>query len=114
MILAILAFYWGYTKGRDSGRSGALWSVICGVTFLAIQMLFGLGIGIVIGLGSAMWGWDEKILDTYSLLISLVAVIPAGLALWLIFKYLDRVPDEPYISINQPPPPPNFDSNNGQ
>ena len=106
MILAILAFIWGYRKGRESGRSGPLWSAICGFTFLGIQVVFGLAAGVVLGLGVGIYGWDEKIFDQYSIVISLVSVIPAGLALWLIFKYLDRIPDEPLDS--SPPPPPTF------
>ena len=106
MILAILAFMFGYRKGRDSGRSGALWSVICGFTFLGIQVLFSFGIGLFLGVGIALWGWDENLLDKYSIVISLVAVVPAAIALWLIFRYLDRVPNEPVVSA--PPPPPTF------
>ena len=106
MILAILAFIWGYRKGRDSGRSGPLWSAICGFTFLGIQVLFSAGVGIVMGLGIAFYGWDEGIFDRYSLVISILSLIPAGLSLWLIFKYLDRIPDEPFTT--SPPPPPTF------
>lgn len=109
MIFAILAFWWGYKKGRDSGRSGPLWSVICGGTFIGIQLLFGLGIGILMGIGIAVWGWDESILTDYSIGVSLIAVIPALFATWLIFRYLDRIPDEPVMI--QPPPPPTFDGN---
>lgn len=106
MILAILAFIWGYRKGRDSGRSGALWSVICGFTFLGIQVIFSVGAGLLLGIGVAFYGWDESIFDRYSWPISFLALIPACLALWLIFKYLDRIPDDPVTSL--PPPPPNF------
>ena len=106
MILAILAFIWGYRKGRDSGRSGPLWSAICGFTFLGIQVIFSLAAGLLLGIGAGLYGWDVKIYDQYSILISLLSLIPAGLALWLIFKYLDRIPDESLNSM--PPPPPNF------
>lgn len=106
MILAILAFWWGYKKGRDSGRNGALWSVICGFTFIGIQLLVGLGAAVLLGVGIAMWGWDENALDKYWILVNLVALVPSVLVLWLIFRYLDRVPDEPVVG--QPPPPPNF------
>ena len=109
MILAILAFIWGYRKGRDSGRNAALWSAICGFTFLGIQVVVSLGLGIIIGLGIALWGWSEDLLDKYSMLISIVSVIPAGLVLWLIIRYLDRVPAEPVASL--PPPPPTFGQN---
>lgn len=106
MILAILAFIWGYRKGRDTGRSPALWSVICGFTFLGVQLLFSLGIGILLGIGVVAFDWNERIIDDYSLIISIVALVPAGLALWGIFKYLDHRPVEPVLT--EPPPPPTF------
>jgi len=61
---------------------------------------------VVLGIGAGIYGWDVKIYDQYSILISLLSLIPAGLALWLIFKYLDRIPDDPFT--NSPPPPPTF------
>ena len=109
MLLAILAFWWGYKKGRDSGRNAIVWSVICGATFIGIQLMIGLGVGILIGVGTQFWGWSETILDKYSILISIVSFIPAIVTLLLIFRYLDRIPDEPVVSA--PPPPPTFDNN---
>ena len=106
MLLAILAFYWGYKKGRDSGRNGALWSVICGGAFLGVQLLVGIGLGAVMGLGIALWGWSPTIFDDYYVLISIAAIVPAVITMLLLFKYLDRVPNTP--TIVAPPPPPQF------
>ena len=108
MLLAILAFYWGYKKAKRTGRNAALWSVICGFTFIGIQLGVSLTIGIVIGVGSQVWGWDESIADRYSLLWMLVSFVPSFIALWLLFNYLDRIPDEPIQSA--PPPPPTFET----
>ena len=106
MLLAILAFWWGYKKGRDSGRNAILWSVICGGTFIGIQLAVGLGVGILIGVGTQVWGWDANALDKFSILISIASVIPAVIVLMIMFKYLDRIPDEPVMTA--PPPPPKF------
>ena len=106
MLLAILAFWWGYKKAKASGKNAALWSVICGFTFIGIQLAVGLAIGLFIGIGAQVWGWDEKIIDQYSILWTLASFVPAIVTLLLIFKYLDRIPDEPVQSL--PPPPPNF------
>lgn len=106
MLLAILAFWWGYKKAKASGRNAALWSVICGGTFIGIQLVIGFGIGILLGIGIQLWGWNEKLLSDYSILISVASWIPAIVTLLLIFRYLDRVPDEPVFVA--PPPPPTF------
>jgi len=106
MLLAILAVWFGYKKARDTGRNAILWAVICGGAFIGIQLLVGLGIGVVMGIGIAAWGWSPKIFDDYSILISIVSWVPAIVTLLLIFRYLDRVPDEPVLT--QPPPPPTF------
>jgi len=106
MLLAILAIWWGYKKGRDSGRNGALWAVICGATFIGVQILAAFAIGIAIGVGIEVFNWPENTFDTYSILISIAAWVPGIVSLLLIFKYLDRIPDSPVETA--PPPPPTF------
>jgi len=106
MLLAILAIWFGYKKARDSGRNGVLWGAICGGTYIGVQLLFGLGVGVVLGVGVAAWGWSPTIFDDYSILISVAAIIPAIAAVLILFKYLDRIPDEPVAM--EPPPPPTF------
>ena len=55
------------------------------------------------------WGWSESMYDNLSWLITLVAVVVSFAALYLLFRYLDKVPqDEPH---DEPPPPPTFDQN---
>jgi MFS family permease len=106
MLLAILAFYFGYKKGKDSGRGGLKWSLISGFTFIGVQLLTALGAGIIIGIGIELWGWKETAYDDMSWVISLIAIVLSVIPLWLIFRYLDRVPDEP--DVEAPPPPPDF------
>ena len=103
MLLAIIFIWQGYKKGRDSGRNGILWGAICGASFIGIQLLVGLGIGILAGIGVAAWGWSPKILDDYWILISIISWIPAIITVLIIFKYLGRIPDTP---VETPPPPP--------
>ncbi|MFM9905830.1 MAG: hypothetical protein ACKVQJ_14805 [Pyrinomonadaceae bacterium] len=107
MLLAILAVWFGYKKGRDSGRNGMLWGFICGATFIGVQLLVGVAAGIGIAIGIAAFGWPESTFDTYQIPITIGAIIPAIAAVLLIFRYLDRIPDEPQVSA--PPPPPTFD-----
>lgn len=106
MLFTILAIWFGYKKARDTGRNPILWAAICGVTFIGVQLISGLGAGVLIGLGIAFAGWDESAFDTYSWLISLVGIAFSCVSLLLLYRYLDHVPviDGPY----EPPPPPNF------
>ncbi len=110
MLLSILAFWWGYKKGRDSGRNALLWCLICGFSFIGTQLIVALGIGAFMGLGIAFWGWSESILTDYQLLITIVSVIVSIGTLLLIFRYLDRIPDEPMMTA----PPPIFDTHDRQ
>jgi hypothetical protein len=48
---------------------------ICGVAFIGTQFLVGIGAGGFIGFGVAFWGWDEKLYDDYSIVISIVAIV---------------------------------------
>ena len=111
MLLVILALYFGYKKGRDSGRNGVLWAIICGATFLGVQIVVGMAVGAVMGFGIAYWGWSDSIFEDYQLLISIGALVPAIGVTLLIFKYLDRIQDAPVA--DEPPPPPTFNSNFG-
>ena len=109
MLFTILAIWFGYKKGRDSGRNGVLWGAICGGAFIGTQLLVTFGAGILLGLGIAFWGWSETVFESYQIFITIVAIIASVGTLFLIFKYLDRTPDEPVEMA--PPPPPTFNGN---
>jgi len=106
MILIILAFWFGYKKARDSGRNPWLWAAISGGVFIGAQLLVGIAAAFLIAIGQQVWGWDQKAFDNYMLLANIPAIIFSVVALWLVFRFLDRVPA---AEINDaPPPPPTF------
>jgi hypothetical protein len=106
MLLAILAVIFGYRKARDTGRNPFLWAAICGGAFIGTQLIVTFGAGIVLGLGVAFLGWNETLFDDFGWVITLIAIVLSIVVMWLIFKYLDRVPaDDPQST---PPPPPIF------
>jgi len=109
MLLTILAIWFGYKKGRDSGRSGVLWGAICGGAFIGTQLLVNFGAGIFMGLGIAFWGWRETVFEDNQIFVTIAAIIASIVTLFLVFKYLDRIPDDPVDTA--PPPPPTFDQN---
>ena len=108
MLLAVLAFYFGYKKGNESGRGGLKWSLISGFTFIGIQLAVAFGAGIFIGLGIELWGWKQNLYDDLTWVITIASILLSVIPLMLIFRYLDRVPDEPVMIA---PPPPTFDRN---
>lgn len=107
MILSILAFWFGYKKARDTGRNPILWSIICGGSFIGVQLLVGFGIGLFLALGGPLWGWDENLLEKNEVWINVASIAISIVTLVILFKILDRVPEQ--ASTIAPPPPPTFD-----
>ena len=107
MLLIILAIWFGYKKGRDSGRNPYAWAAIAGGVYIGTQLLVGIGFGVLLAIGQQVWGWDDNVFDTYSIGISILALVLSLVALWLLFRFLDRTPKaDEYVA---PPPPPQFD-----
>lgn len=106
MLLAILFAYFGYKKANESGRNGILWGFIALAAFIGCQLLIGLILGIGIGIGIALFGWSENSIDTYDILIRIIAWVAGIAGGYLVLKYLDRIPDDG--TYNAPPPPPSF------
>ena len=107
MILLIVAIWLGYKKAKETGRNPWLWAFIAAIAFAGTQLLIGAVIGFGIGLGIAFLHWPEDSFETYSLGINIFAWLLSLVALWLVFKFLDRVPSET-VSGDAPPPPPQF------
>lgn len=89
-----------------------LWAIICGAAFLGVQLMVGIAVGAVMGFGILYWGWSETVFEDNQLIVSIIALIPAIGVTLMIFKYLDRIPDD--SAADEPPPPPTFNSNFGQ
>ena len=107
MILFILTAFIAYKKAKSIGRSGILWALITAGVYIGTQLLFALGIGLFLGIGVELFGWSETVYDYWNLLITAVCIIAAFGGVWLVFRYLDKLPaEETFVS---PPPPPTFD-----
>lgn len=106
MILFILAAFFAYKKAQSTGRSGILWAFITAAVYIGTQLLLALGIGLFLGIGIELFGWSETLYDDWNLPITAVCIVASFGAVWLVFRYLDKVPEEEIIVS---PPPPNFD-----
>ncbi len=107
MIFAIISAWLAYKKAKDTNRNAILWAFIAAATYIGTQLVVQFGFGIMLGLGIQFLGWSETILDTYTIPITILAIIVSFGSTWLVLRYLDKLPDDE--SFVPPPPPPTFD-----
>ena len=106
MLLVILAIWFAYKKARKTGRNPYLWAAIAGAVFIGAQLAVGLGFGVFFALSQEFWGWTDERLAGYNSLVMVPALLASGVALFFLFRYLDKVPMVPLET--EPPPPPHF------
>ncbi len=107
MILFILAAFFAYKKAKSTGRNGFLWALITAGVFIGTQFFVALAIGVFLAVGVEIFGWSETVYDDFNFLITAVSIIASFGSVWLVFRYLDKIPQEETITL--PPPPPTFD-----
>jgi len=107
MILFILAAYLAYKKAKSTGRNGFLWAFITAGVFIAAQLFVAFAIGLFLAVGVEIFGWSEAVYDDFNFLITAVSIVASFGSIWLVFRYLDKIPEEEIFT--SPPPPPTFD-----
>ena len=107
MILFILAAYFAYKKAKSTGRNGFLWALITSGVFIGTQFFSALSIGLFLAIGVEIFGWSETAYDDFNFMITAVCIVASFGSVWLVFRYLDKLPEETFTS--QQPPPPTFD-----
>lgn len=107
MILVIIMAILGYQKAKASGRNGILWAVAMTGIFIGTQIVVGLGCGVLIGVGIALWDWPETAFDDYIWPINILATVASFLVWWPVLRYIGR-PLVSEMHVNEPPPPPQF------
>lgn len=106
MIFALVSAWLAYKKAKAANRNAILWAFIAAATYIGTQLVIQFGFGILIGLGISFFGWSESVLETYSIPITILAILVSFGSTWLVLRYLDKLPeDEAFVS---PPPPPTF------
>jgi len=107
MILFILAAYFAYKKAKSTGRNGFLWALFTSGVFIGTQFFVALAIGLSLAIGVEIFGWSEAVYDDFNFLITAVSIVASFGSVWLVFRYLDKIPQEE--AFTSPPPPPTFD-----
>ncbi len=112
LILVIVLLWQVYKAASENGRNGILWVIIAFFGSLLLQLMIGVGVGFLIVIGTEFWGWPENMADTIADTmiwpINILTLIINGFAIWLLIKYLSKVPDTDSF---MPPPPPPSDFN---
>lgn len=106
MILAILFAWLGNKKANEAGKNGILWAALAGGSFVATQLIITFALGILLGLGIAVWDWSETVLEDYAILITILAVAVSIGVGFIVLKLAERNPSEEVMTI--PPPPTDF------
>ncbi len=109
MILVILAIYFGYKKAKETGRNPFLWAFIASAAFIGTQFLVAFGLYILLAVAVEGFGWAEESYARYEMVVNLISIVASFISLYLVFRYLDRVPEQE--SDSKPPPPPEFKIN---
>lgn len=101
IIVPILVTIYVYKQAKETGRNPILWAFINLAVFYGVQILLGFSIGLIMALGGM-----EQSIEQYSLLISLICLVIAGIGSYLVVRHVTRVPDSMFQEL--PPPPPSF------
>jgi hypothetical protein len=107
MIFAIITAWLAYKRANLNGRNGILWGAIGAGVFIGIQLIVSLGAGVALGLGQAVYGWNDSVYESVSAPLTAASIISSFLGSWVLLRYLDRpVADKSHS--DGPPPPPHF------
>jgi len=108
MIFAIVTAILAYQRAKETGRNAWLWAIIGASVYIGSQLIVGLAVGVFLGFGVAFLDWPESVFEDYQLGITILGLLGAIAASWLLIKFLSRVPAEEPMMTAPPPPPPQF------
>lgn len=91
---------------RERNRSALTWSLIAIGAWIGAELLVGVAVGIVYGIGGVLFGWSQDIPAGVTLLVYLVALCAAIGSLTIVRRILLSRGAENWKPL--PPPPPIF------
>ena len=111
-IVAIVVFsIQVYKTANGMERNGGLWAALTAVIGVGLQLGIPIFLGIAIGIYYLATGGDPENIESsvggWAAVIGIVCFFLSIVGMWLVMKYVSRVPDAPIGNV-QPPPPPTF------
>jgi hypothetical protein len=91
---------------RERNRSALGWTLIGIGSWIGAELLVGFALGIIHGLGAAIWGWpmQSSALNVLTYVLALVAALVSVSIVTRILRGKSAEPNYP-----APPPPPSFE-----
>jgi len=108
LVILVVATIQAYKAAGDSGRSPVKWAFITFGIGFGIQIILPLFIGIVLGIIWISGGKSpeqlQEAIDVPSIIIGIVCLVLSVIAVFLVLRYLSKIPEEK--SFTPPPQPP--------
>jgi hypothetical protein len=109
LVVVIVAAYQVFKTARDNGRSGGGWAAITVVVDLGLQWVLPVLLGVILAIIYMATGSRAELLQTElqtpAIIIGFVCVGLSFVAVFLILKFVSRIPDDAGTHISLPPPP---------
>ena len=110
MLELYFLFYWLPKKmtqlARERNRSAVGWSALAIGAWIGSEVGVFAAAGILYGIGTVLWGWEEELSTGAQLLIYLLALGTAILSVTVVYRILRAKPRHDVFP--SPPPPPEF------
>jgi uncharacterized membrane protein len=118
LVAVIVATYHVYKTARDNGRNGIGWGFLTVAVGLGAQWILPIiatAILVVVYATSLQTSRDPyaarqqmEELESYALIFGIAGLIISFIGLWLIMRFVSRIPEDGPGSSAPPPPPPSF------
>lgn len=109
-VIIIVATIYAYKTAKDYGRNAVLWAIITFAAGFGIQIVIPIIIGIVLAIVLMAGGTQpeqlQEAIGSWAIIIGVVCIILSVVAVFIILRYLSKIPEEK--SFTHPPQPPKF------
>jgi uncharacterized membrane protein len=120
LVAVIVATYLVYKTARDNERNGVGWAFLTVGVGLGAQWVLPIIATMILAVYYAMspptsqnpYGARQQMeeLESFAFIFSILGLVISFIGLWLIMRFVSRIPEERPGSSAPPPPPPNFTS----
>jgi len=118
LVAVIVATYLTYKTARDNGRNGVLWAILTVAVGLGAQWILPFVATMILVVYYAMspptsqntYAGNRQMeeLESFALIFGILGLIISFIGLWLIMRFVSRIPEDGPGSSAPPPPPPSF------
>ena len=112
LVAVVIATYHVYKTAKDNERNAIGWALLTFAVGFGTQIIFpvivGFGIAVVMLASGSSMEEIQGFVQNITMIIGIVCLILSFVGIWLIMRYVVRIPENNTF-ISPPPPPPTFD-----